>query len=264
LGIDIKPSPLTDRDGSICDRDFVRQCMIGVQAVIHSAALHKPHVATHTSQDFLQTNIAGTLLLLEEAVAAGVESFIFTSTTSAFGSALTPAAGEPAAWVTEDVMPIPKNIYGVTKVAAEDICELFSRTRRLPVIVLRTSRFFPEADDDAAIRGRYELANVQANEMLYRRVDIEDVVSAHFRAIDKRVPSASAATSFLRRHLFPLMIYLYFAETRPKPCIVNSSTVSRSLLFAIGPCSRTSIVSTSITGLWRNLTGGRRTIFSMC
>src|SRR4051794_17980735 len=124
LGVDIKPAPFTDRVGSIRDRDFIRQCMVGVRAVIHAATLHKPHVATHTDQDFVDTNITGTLVLIEAAAAAGVEAFVFTSTTSAFGAALTPAAVEPAAWVTEDVVPIPKNIYGVTKVAAETLCEL--------------------------------------------------------------------------------------------------------------------------------------------
>jgi nucleoside-diphosphate-sugar epimerase len=87
--------------------------------------------------------------------------------------------------VTEEVAPIPRNIYGVTKVAAEGLCQLFFREHRLPVIVLRTSRFFPEADDDDAISASYEIANVQANELLYRRVDIEDVVSAHLLAVEK-------------------------------------------------------------------------------
>ncbi len=185
LGIDIKRSAFTDRVGSVCDRAFVKQCMQGMRTVIHSATLHKPHVATHTMQEFVETNITGTLVLLEEAVAAGVESFIYTSTTSAFGAALNPAAGEPAAWVTEDVVPIPKNIYGVTKVAAESLCELFRRTQGLPAVVLRTSRFFPEEDDDAAARARYETPNLQANEFLHRRVDIEDVVDAHLLAVSK-------------------------------------------------------------------------------
>ncbi|UQA56843.1 NAD-dependent epimerase/dehydratase family protein [Polyangium aurulentum] len=185
LGVDIKPSPFTDRVGSISDRAFVEQCMGGVRAVVHAATLHKPHVATHSNQAFLDTNVTGTLALLEAAVAAGVEVFVFTSTTSTFGAALTPAPGEPAAWVTEGVVPVPKNIYGVTKVAAESLCELFFRKHRLPVIVLRTSRFFPEADDDPEVRGRYETGNLQANEMLYRRVDIEDVVSAHLVALER-------------------------------------------------------------------------------
>ena len=184
-GIDIKPSAFTDAVGSIGDRDFVRKQMRGATAVLHPATLHKPHVATHRNQDFIDTNVTGTLVLLEEAVAAGVDRFIFTSTTSALGSALTPAPGEPAAWITEDVPPIPKNIYGATKLMAESLCELFFRRRGLPVVVLRTSRFFPEADDDAVIRQSYDTSNAQANEMLYRRVDIEDVVSAHLAALER-------------------------------------------------------------------------------
>jgi UDP-glucose 4-epimerase len=133
-------------------------------------------------QDFVTTNVTGTLVLLEEAAAAGVECFLYTSTTSAFGDALSPAAGEPAAWITEDVTPIPKNIYGVTKVAAESLCELFFRKQHLPVMALRTSRFFPEDDDDSAVRSRYETANAQANELLYRRVDIQDIVTAQLAA----------------------------------------------------------------------------------
>jgi hypothetical protein len=88
-------------------------------------------------------------------------------------------------WVTEEVAPIPRNIYGVTKVTAEGLCQLFFREHRLPVIVLRTSRFFPEADDEDAISASYEIANAHANELLYRRVDIDDVVGAHLLAVEK-------------------------------------------------------------------------------
>src|SRR2546421_4553500 len=156
VGLDILASPFTDRLGSIVDRATVRECMKDVNVVLHTATLHKPHVATHSQQDFVDTNVSGTLNLLEESVAAGVGSFVFTSTTSAFGAALTPPAGAPAAWITEEVRPIARNIYGVTKTAAEDLCELFHRQHGLPCVVLRTSRFFPEQDDNRAIRESYE------------------------------------------------------------------------------------------------------------
>lgn len=185
VGIDIKASPFTDHVGSIADRDFVVAHMTGVDAVLHAATLHKPHVGTHSYRDFIDTNVTGTLTLLEAALDAGVRAFVFTSTTSTFGSALTPAPAEPAAWITEDVVPVPKNIYGATKTSAESLCELFARKHRLPVIILRTSRFFPEADDDPDMRGRYTAANAQANELLYRRADIADVVSAHLAAIER-------------------------------------------------------------------------------
>jgi len=185
IGLDIVASPFTDMIGSIVDRGVVRRAMVGVEVVYHTATLHKPHVVTHSRQDFVDTNITGTLNLLEEAVAARVGAFVATSTTSAFGDALVPPPGAPAAWVTEEVSPVPKNIYGVTKAAAEDLCRLFHRNQRLPVIVLRTARFFPEADDNRSVRDAYDDANVKANEYLFRRVDIEDVVSAHRCAAER-------------------------------------------------------------------------------
>jgi len=185
IGLDLIHSDFTNEVGSIADRDLVRRCMNGVEAVFHTATLHKPHVFTHSRQSFVDTNITGTLNLLEEARSAGVRSFVFTSTTSAFGKALTPPADAPAAWVTEDTTPIPKNIYGVTKTAAEDLCELFHRNHHLSCLILRTSRFFPEEDDDKETRQAYEDGNVKANEFLYRRVDLEDVVSAHMIAMEK-------------------------------------------------------------------------------
>lgn len=185
IGLDLKPSPYTTHVGSIADRGFVKQCLEGVDAVLHTATLHKPHVATHTYQAFVDTNLTGTLNLLEESVAQGVQSFIFTSTTSTFGDTLTPVQHAPAVWITEESRSMPKNIYGVTKSAAEDLCELFYRNHNLPCLILKTSRFFPEEDDKKAIRDRYEDANSKANELLYRRVDLADVVTAHLLALSK-------------------------------------------------------------------------------
>jgi nucleoside-diphosphate-sugar epimerase len=184
-GVDVRASAGTTVVGSVADRDVARDCLAGADAVLHAATLHKPHVGSHGKRDFVDTNVTGTLTLLEEAVAAGVGSFVFTSTTSAFGRALTPAAGEPAAWITEEVVPRPRNIYGVTKTAAEDLCELVHAEHGLPVIVLRTSRFFPEGDDDEAVRAAYDDANVKANEFLHRRVDVADVADAHLLAMDQ-------------------------------------------------------------------------------
>jgi UDP-glucose 4-epimerase len=212
VGLDILDSPFTTHVGSVADRSFVRGCMSGVQVVFHAATLHKPHVATHRRQDFVHTNITGTLHLLEEATAASVESFVYTSTTSVFGDALVPPHGLPAAWITEDITPVPKNIYGVTKAAAEDLCELFHRNQGLACIVLRTSRFFPEEDDNQTVRDEYQDDNVKANEYLYRRVDIEDVVSAHLlaakraAAIGFRKYIISATTPFLRSDLVDLRL----------------------------------------------------------
>jgi UDP-glucose 4-epimerase len=210
VGLDVLDSPHTTVVGSIADRDCVRRCVAGVDAIIHAATLHKPHVRSHDRQSFVDTNVTGTLNLLEEAVDAGVGRFVFTSTTSAFGRALTPPPGAPAAWITEDVAPVPRNVYGITKTAAEDLCELVHRDHGLPCLILRTSRFFPEPDDRDDVRAAYDDLNLKVNELLYRRVDLEDVVSAHRQALE-RAPEigfgryiVTATTPFTREDLVEL------------------------------------------------------------
>jgi nucleoside-diphosphate-sugar epimerase len=185
VGLDLLASPFTDVRASVADRDAVRDCMRGVRWVLHAATLHKPHVKTHSRQAFVDTNVTGTLNLLEEAAAAGVEALVFTSTTSTFGRALAPPHGAPAAWLTEEVTPVPKNIYGATKTAAEDLCQLFHQDHGLPCLVLRTSRFFPEDDDDPAVRAAFDGDNAKVNELLYRRLDLEDAVGAHLAALER-------------------------------------------------------------------------------
>ena len=183
VGTDLLSSPFTTHQGSITDPAVVARALNGVEAVLHTATLHKPHVASHTKHAFIDTNMTGTLTLLEGAVRTGLRRFVFTSTTSAFGAALSPEPGLPAAWIDEAVVPVPKNIYGTTKTAAEDLCHLFSRLHGLNCVILRTSRFFPEADDDEAIRSAFTDTNAKANEFLFRRVDIQDAAMAHVQAM---------------------------------------------------------------------------------
>jgi len=209
-GLDLLESPFTTHVGSVSDADFVQRCMRGVDVVLHTATLHKPHVATHAMSAFIETNITGTLTILEAALASGASRVVFTSTTSVFGAALSPAEGQPAAWIREDVLPVPKNIYGVTKAAAEDLCHLFYRRKGLPSIVLRTSRFFPEADDDPKRRQQWEDGNLKANEFLHRRLDLSDAVEAHLLAAELAPTIGfgryilSATTPFEQKHLHDL------------------------------------------------------------
>ncbi|WP_130292733.1 NAD-dependent epimerase/dehydratase family protein [Pseudonocardia sediminis] len=210
VGLDVLPSPWTSVVGSVTDPGVVRRALDGVTHVLHTATLHKPHVGSHPRQAFVDVNVSGTLALLEASAAAGVTSLVFTSSTSAFGRALSPPAGAPAAWITEDVAPVVRNVYGATKTAAEDLCELTARDLGLPVVVLRTSRFFPEGDDRDDVRDAYPDTNLKLVEYLYRRVEITDVVDAHLLAAT-RAPGlgfgryvVSATTPFTRDDLAEL------------------------------------------------------------
>lgn len=185
LGLDIAASPCTDVVGSVADRALLAR-LFGehrFEAVIHSGALHKPDIARYPAQSFIDTNVTGTLNLLEAAAAAGAR-FVFTSTTSLMiNQAIRAEEGDSAVWLDERAGPLePRNIYGVTKLAAEGLCRIHHLERGLPCIVLRTARFFPEADDT---HDEIDGANLKANEFLHRRLTVEDCARAHLAALDR-------------------------------------------------------------------------------
>lgn len=185
-GLDVAPGADTDVVASVADRAAI-DCVFaerGIEAVIHGGALHKPDIARYPKQAFVDVNITGTLNLLEAAVAAGHDRFVFTSTTSLMISqAIRDEAGDAAVWLDEDSGPVePRNIYGATKYAAEQLCRLFHAEHGLGCIVLRTGRFFPE-DDDTHSHPPGE--NLKANELLHRRLTVEDAARAHVAALAK-------------------------------------------------------------------------------
>jgi UDP-glucose 4-epimerase len=186
IGLDIVAGEATDVLGSVADRAVVERVFAdhGIEAVIHAGALHKPDIARFSPQAFVDVNVSGTLNLLQAAVAARHDRFIFTSTTSLMISqAIREGEGHAAVWLDETAGPLePRNIYGVTKVAAEGLCRIYSREHGLNCAVLRTSRFFPEEDDTE--RG-FSGENLKANEFLHRRLTVEDAAEAHLAALDR-------------------------------------------------------------------------------
>ncbi|OHV61149.1 oxidoreductase [Mesorhizobium sp. LCM 4577] len=193
VGLDPVVSARTQVAGSVADRELVFGTVRDnrIQAIIHSGALHKPNIEHFENTDFVATNVQGTLNLLDAAVACGVERFVFTSTTSLMISQAIRAGfqggARKAAWLTEEMSPEPRNIYGVTKLSAEHLCRLYHLEHGLPVVVLRTARFFPEADDMAHAIEQSD-ANTKANELLFRRLTVEDAAEAHVAALE-RAPS---------------------------------------------------------------------------
>lgn len=185
IGLDTAPGPDTGILGSVADRNVVGHAFDqGIDAVIHAAALHKPDIARFPEQAFIDVNITGTFNLLTAAKAAKHDRFIFTSTTSLMISqGVRDEAGDTAIWLDETSGPLaPRNIYGVTKLAAEGLCRLYALEHGLACVVLRTGRFFPE-DDDTHRTPSGE--NLKANELLHRRLTVEDAAEAHIAALSR-------------------------------------------------------------------------------
>jgi UDP-glucose 4-epimerase len=157
----------------VADAELLSDAMRDAEIIIHIASLHAPHVSQRSMQDFVDTNVTGTLRLLEAASATRVRRFVYTSTTSVYGEALVPEA-DGAVWVTEDLTPRPRDIYDITKLAAEEFCRLFARDHGLPAICLRVSRFFAQTPE------------WMAGYRLYRGADMRDIAAAHTLAAHNR------------------------------------------------------------------------------
>jgi nucleoside-diphosphate-sugar epimerase len=212
IGLDVAPGADTQVVGSVADRALIDRTFAecGIEAVIHGAALHKPDIVRYPRQAFVDVNVTGTLNLLEAAAAAGHDRFVFTSTTSLMISqAIRDETADAPVWLDERSGPLePRNIYGVTKLAAEELCRLWHLETGLNCIVLRTARFFPEDDDTHAVPSG---PNLKANEFLNRRLTVEDAARAHIAALE-RAPTigfdrfiVSAPTPFVREDATALM-----------------------------------------------------------
>lgn len=188
-GLDVASGPDTQVVGSVADAALIERTFgeHGIEAVIHGAALHKPDIVRYPAQAFVDVNVTGTLNLLEAAVRAGHDRFVFTSTTSLMIREDVRAGKEGGArvayWLDEEFGPLaPRNIYGVTKLAAEELCRLYNAQHGVNAMVLRTGRFFPEDDDTHKTPSG---PNLKANEFLNRRLTVEDVAEAHIAALEK-------------------------------------------------------------------------------
>ncbi len=168
VGLDLQAGPETTHVGDIADRELIRDAMRGATAVVHTAALHVPHLATASDADFERVNVEGTRELLEAAAAERVPRFVLTSTTSVYGCS--DRRGPPATWADESLTPRPADAYDRTKLAAEALCRDVVG-RGLSTVVLRMGRCFPEPD------------HLMAFYRMYRGVDLRDVAEAHWRAV---------------------------------------------------------------------------------
>jgi len=167
IGIDRSAFSTTQIISDFVNIDLLIKVMQGADAVIHTAALHAPHVGIVPDSEFQRINVEGTRLVIEAAKITGMPRLVFTSTTAIFGQTIKDGR---AAWVDDESVSQPRSIYHYTKLAAEVLLK-DAANESLIIRSIRMSRCFPEQ------------ADIMALYRLTRGVDVRDVASAHVAAL---------------------------------------------------------------------------------
>ena len=152
--------------GDMRTPEDVRAAVEGVEFVVHTAAIHGIHLASHSRRDFHNLNLAGTFNVWEAAVEADAKGVVFSSTMGVYKPYDRPLSEETVAALHEGLPLQPGDIYGYTKVACEEMCRLYGREYGIPSVGLRFGMFVPEPFFRYGIR------------LLYGGVDTHDVARA--------------------------------------------------------------------------------------
>lgn len=116
--------------GDIRDRDSVRQAMQGIDHVFHLAALIGIPYSYHAPDSYIETNVVGTLNVLQAARDGGAERVVHTSTSEVYGSARYVPIDEKH--------PLQgQSPYSASKIGADKMAEAYHLSFGLPVVTVR-------------------------------------------------------------------------------------------------------------------------------
>ena len=128
--------------GSIVDPDVAHKAVMGVDYVLHQAAIPSVPRSIENPLATDEVNVRGTLVMLLAARSAGVRRFVFASSSSVYGeSELLPKY--------EEMPAMPLSPYGVSKLAGEAYCRAFHSVYGLPTVSLRYFNVFGPRQDPA-------------------------------------------------------------------------------------------------------------------
>ncbi|MFM6847810.1 MAG: NAD-dependent epimerase/dehydratase family protein [Terrabacter sp.] len=176
--------------GDVRSLDDVTLAARGAEMIVHTAAIHGIHLADHTTREFYDLNLTGTLNVWEAAAASGTcRGVVFSSTMGVYGDH---REGRAAAVPLHEALPLrPGDVYGWTKLAGEELCRLYGRRHGIPSLALRYGMFVPEPFFRHGIR------------LLYGGVDTRDVVRAVMASIDALATGRTTWGTFNVHSLVP-------------------------------------------------------------
>jgi UDP-glucose 4-epimerase len=123
------------RLGDIRDAEFVSDTVVGCDIVLHLAALISIPYSYTAPRSFVETNVIGTLNILEAARRHGTARVVNTSTSEVYGT--------PEVTPITELHPLrAQSPYSATKIGADKLCEAWARSYELPVVTLRPFNTF--------------------------------------------------------------------------------------------------------------------------
>jgi len=188
--------------GDIRDAAVVLDAVAGSDLIVHGAAFHGIHLSERSRREFFELNVLGTFNVWEAAVEHGVRGVVFSSTMGVYGDSRRPSADDEVVILDEEVLLLPGDVYGWTKVVGEELCRFQTRTSGIPSIALRYGMFVPEPFFRYGIRLLYGGVH---------EVDVTDAVVAALNTlaagrkgfealnVESRLPFAADDAADLRR-----------------------------------------------------------------
>ncbi len=135
-------------EGSICDRELVRQAVQGVDYIFHMAALVSVPESMSKISECIDINVNGLLNVLEEASAAGVKKIVLASSAAIYGD-------NPTVPKLETMYPEPKSPYAITKLDGEYYLNMFRAEGKINTAAVRFFNVFGPRQDP---KGAYAAA----------------------------------------------------------------------------------------------------------
>ena len=194
--------PIKFIKGDICDPEVVSRAIKGVDVVAHFAA------ETHVDRSvlgpgvFIQTNVVGTQVLLQNSLVEGVKLFHHVSTDEVFGSL---PLNRPDLKFSEISSYNPHSPYSASKAASDHLVRAWHETYGLPVTISNTSNNYGPWQDREKFIPRF-IANLVIGEKLPLMGKGENVrdwiyVEDHCRAIDMIIHAALKDEKIMRDFL---------------------------------------------------------------
>lgn len=174
--------------GDVRDAQSVANALTGIEVVYHLAALIEAGESVKEPYKYVDNNVQGTVVLLEEMRKQNITTILFSSSAAVYGEPIRVP-------IFEDDRTIPINPYGVTKLALEGLASSYVSSFGFTAVALRYFNLYGPGEDHvpethAIPRFIHQIANGEevtvwgSGEHQRDYVYVHDIVDAHLRALN--------------------------------------------------------------------------------